>query len=423
MDYTNTVEIFNKIREDASDQYKSRIPEATLENMESIRFAMLADENYKLANEFCESLMNQLVKIVVHDKKFENPLKPFKQGRMPLGNGIEEVYTNFITADKTGAFDGEKLFKRELPDVNTVFHQKNLELQYPVTINRTKLEEAFKDYASLDTFINDIISKLYDSAEIDEFLNMKNLFKSAYEKNAIIVKKVTNPFENPKKFIEDVKNISSDMKYPKTTWNPYLTAQSKDKTPLTTLTRLKDQLLVIPEAVNNTVDVNVLAASFNMSLADFNKTQKVLVDELPIKNCVGAIVDKKWFQVWDKYYLVTSFRNAKGLYDNYYLSIGQIMAYSILVNAVLLVYGEDQADANTTADVFTITGEVVETASLSNKRTEVVEGGSYGTTVKGEFTSVTVSMAGADVTSTVYNSESKKIQINNVTGDIVITVA
>lgn len=343
MDYTNTIEIFNKIRTDASVQYQSRIPEATLENMEAVRYAMLADENYKLANEFCEALMNQLVKIVIIDKKFENPLKPFKQGRMPLGNGIEEVYTNFITADKTGAFDGEQLFKRELPDVNTVFHQKNLELQYPVTINRTKLEEAFKDYASLDSFINDIISKLYDSAELDEFLNMKNLFKSAYEKNAIVVKKVTNPFENPKKFIEDVKNISSDMKYPKTSYNPYLTAQTKDKTALTTLTRLKDQLLILPESVNNTVDVNVLAASFNMSLADFNKTQKILVDELPVENCVGAIVDKKWFQVWDKYHLVTSFRNAKGLYDNYYLSIGQIMAYSILVNAVLLVYDVEVA--------------------------------------------------------------------------------
>lgn len=423
MDYSETIELFNSIRNDASDLFKSRIPEATIENMESIRYAMLGDENYKLANEFCELLMNQLIKLVIQETKFENPLKPFKQGKMPLGNGIEEIYTNFITADKTGAFDGEQLMKRSMPDVNTVFHQKNLELQYPVTINRTILEEAFKDYGTLDSFINSIIGRLYDSAELDEFMNMKNLFKSAYEKNAIVVKKVTNPFVNPKRYVEDVKNISSDMKYPKDSWNPYLTAQDKDKTPLVTLTRLKDQLLIIPEAVNNTIDVNVLAAAFNMPLADFNKCQKVLVDELPVKNCVGAIVDKRWFQVWDKYYFVTSFRNAKGLYDNYYLNIGQIMAYSILVNAVLLVYGEDKEDSNETVDTFTITSNVIETASLSNNRKNVVEGGSYSSTVKGEFASVTVQMAGSDISATAYDSETKKISIDSVTGDITITVA
>lgn len=338
MNYEDTIELLNAIRNDASEQYRARIPEATETNMDEIRFAMLGDENIDLANQFVKSLMNLLVKQVIHDKKFENPLAPLKQGKKPLGDGIEEIYANFVTADDTGAFDGAKLFERKLPDVKTVFHQMNLELQYPVTINRTKLMKAFKSYEALDSFIATIIGKLYDSAELDEFHNMKRLFKSAVEKNAIKKITVTNPFANPKAFIEQVKNISSDMKYPKTRYNAYLEAQKTDTTALTTLSRYKDQILILPEAVNNTIDVNVLANSFNMSLAEFNKTQKVLVDELPVENCVGALVDKKWFQVWDDYYTVTEFFNAKGLYHNYYLNIGQTMAYSILVNAVLLCY-------------------------------------------------------------------------------------
>lgn len=334
----NTIELLNAIRNDASEQYRARIPEATETNMDEIRFAMLGDENTDLANHFVKSLMNLLIKQVIHDKKFENPLAPLKQGKKPVGDGIEEIYANFVTADDSGAFDGTKLFERSLPDVKTVFHQMNLELQYPVTINRTKLAKAFRSYEALDSFIATIIGKLYDSAELDEFHNMKRLFKSAVEKLAIKKVTVTNPFENPKAFIEQVKNISSDMKYPKTRYNAYLDAQDVDTTPLTTLSRYKDQILILPETVNNTIDVNVLANSFNMSLAEFNKTQKVLVDELPVENCVGALVDKKWFQVWDDYYTVTEFFNAKGLYHNYYLNIGQTMAYSILVNAVLFCY-------------------------------------------------------------------------------------
>lgn len=337
-DVTNTIELFNKIRQDASEQFRARIPEATENNMDEIRYAMLEDGNINVANEFTQSLMNLLIKVVIHDKKFENPLKPLKQGKKPLGDSIEEIYHNFITADESGAFDGSKLFERALPDVKTVFHRMNLELQYPVTISRIKLKNAFKSWEDLDSFIATEISRLYDSAELDEFFNMKRLFKSAYEKNAIVVKKVSSPFVNPKAFIEEVKNISSDMKYPKTGYNPYLTAQDVDTNPITTLSRYKDQIFILPEAVNNTVDVNVLANSFNMNLVDFNKTQKVLVDELPVANCVGAIVDRKWFQVWDDYYEITQFFNAKGLYTNYYLNIGQTMAYSILVNAVLLVY-------------------------------------------------------------------------------------
>lgn len=339
----NVIELLNKIRSEASATYQDRIPEATQENMESIRYAMIGDDNVQVANEFMDSLLNKLVKSVIHAKKFENPLKPLKQGKKPVGDGVEEIYTNFIKADDTGAFDGTKLLERKLPDTKTIYHRMNLELQYPVTINRTQLSKAFASYDALDSYINDIINKLYSSAEFDEFMNMKQLFASAVEKKAIKVETVANPYvseANAKAFIKHVKNISSLMKYPSESFNSYLTAQNVDTTPVRTLSRLNEQILIIPEAVNNTLDVDVLASSFNMSLADFNKTRKVLVDELPVANCLGALVDEKFLQVWDDYYIVTDFKNGKGLYNNYYLNIGQTMAYSPLVNAVLFVYDD-----------------------------------------------------------------------------------
>ena len=73
---------------------------------------------------------------------FSNPLKPLKKGSKPLGDTIEEIYTNFIKADQD-AFDGAKLFERKLPDTKTIYHRMNLELQYPVTVSRVKLSKAF----------------------------------------------------------------------------------------------------------------------------------------------------------------------------------------------------------------------------------------------------------------------------------------
>lgn len=333
------VELLNKIRSEASALYQDRIPEADRTNMDSIRYAMLDDGNVQVANEFMSTILNKLIKSVVHTKMFKNPLGVLKKGTKPLGDTIEEIYTNFIKADQT-AFNGEELFKRALPDTNTVYHRMNLELQYPVTVNRTQLAKAFASYESLESYITSIINNLYNSAELDEFLNMKNLMKSAIDKKAIKTVVVADPLaskQNAEEFITTVKTISALMKYPSKEYNSYTQAQTVDTEELLTFSRYDEQILILPEAVNTKVDVSVLANTFNMTVAEFNKTRKVLVDELPVANCVGALVDEQFFQVFDDYYMITEFFNAKGLYTNYYLNIGQTMAYSILVNGVLFL--------------------------------------------------------------------------------------
>lgn len=342
-----TIDLLNAIRQENSETYRNLVPEATETNMEAIRYAMLGDDNVQVANEFVSTLLNKLIKTVVHSKKFNNPLAPLKKGKKPLGDTIEEVYNNFIKADQD-AFNGQKLFERALPDTKTVFHRMNLELQYPITVNRTKLAKAFTSYETLDAYINEIINSLYNSSELAEFGNMKKLFASAVEHNAIKKVTVPNPYtskENATEFINIVKDYSSLFKYPSAQFNSYTTAQSTDKTELLTFSRYEEQILILPETVNNKLDITVLANTFNMSVAEFNKTRKILVDELPVANCVGALVDEKFMQVWDDYHIITEFFNAKGLYTNYYLNIGQTMAYSILVNAVLFVYDESDVQA------------------------------------------------------------------------------
>lgn len=341
------IEFINKVRSENALLYQNRIPEATRTNMDEIRYAMLSEDNVQVANDFIERMLNKLCKSVVVTKRFENPLKPFKNGTIPLGDTIEEIYNNFLKADPDG-FNGERLFERALPDTKVIYHRTNLKLQYPITIDRLKIEKAFTSYAHLEKFVNDIIAQLYNSAELDEFINMKQLFKSASEKNAIKTIVVSDPLASDadaKKFIQEVKTYSGMMKYPSAEYNSYLAAQEVDDTPLMTFSRYDEQILILPEAVNTAVDVTVLANTFNMSVAEFNKTRKVLVDTIPLANCVGLLVDKNFFQVYDKYAIVTQDFNAKGVYTNYYLNIEQVMSYSILTNALAFVTSEEEVGA------------------------------------------------------------------------------
>ena len=339
------INVLNTIRSNATSEYQARIPEATRTNLEDIRFAMIDGDNIQVANEFMSTLLNKLVKSVVHTKMFTNPLKALKKGDKPLGDTVEEIYNNFLKGE---AYDstGAELLKRNLPDTKTVYHRMNYELQYPVTVSRQKLSKAFTSYDALESYINNIINTLYNSAELDEFMNMKQLIKSAIEKKAMKTVEVADPLQseaNSKSFIKTVKTVSGLMAFPNTQYNAYLDAQKTDTKPITTFSRKNEQVLIIDTATDVNVNVEVLASLFNMSVAEFNDTRKIVIDVFPEvegKKVVGALVDEAFFQVFDDLYTITEFYNGKGLYTNYYLNVWQTLAYSILVNAVAFVVPE-----------------------------------------------------------------------------------
>lgn len=330
------VEILNTIRANASATYQERIPEATRDNLESIRYAMIDDGNIQVANEFMETLLNKLVKSVVHTKLFSNPLKGLKKGTKPLGDTIEEIYNNFI---KGNVFDqtGAELLKRTLPDTKTVYHRMNYKMQYPITVSREQLSKAFMSYDALNSYIANIINTLYNSAELDEFMNTKQLIASALSKNALKVVEVADPLaskENGQEFIKTVKTISELMAFPGTEYNGYLTAQDTDTKAIVTFSRKGEQVLIIDAPTNTSVAVDVLASTFNMSVAEFNDTRKIVIDAFPDADVRAVLVDEAFFQIYDDLFTLTSFYNGQGLYTNYYLNVWQTLAYSILVNAV-----------------------------------------------------------------------------------------
>ena len=120
----NLVNVLNTIRAKASATYQERVPEATQTNIEDIRYAMIDGDNIAVANEFVSTLLNKLVKSMLITKMFENPLKSLKKGKKPIGDGVEEIYTNFLKASAYNA-DATDLFKRALPDTKTVYHRMN----------------------------------------------------------------------------------------------------------------------------------------------------------------------------------------------------------------------------------------------------------------------------------------------------------
>lgn len=336
------VTVLNTIRSNASATYQDRIPEATRTNIEDIRFAMIGDDNIAVANEFMATLLNKLVKSVVHNKRFSNPLKGLKKGKKPLGDAVEEIYNNFLKGQAFNANSGAAMMERNLPDTKTLYHRTNYKQMYKVTVSREILSKAFASYDALESYITNLIDQLYNSAELDEFINMKQLLKAAYDANALKIVKIADPLlseANGRELLKNVKTVSGLMQFPSSDWNGYLTAQTTDTKPIITFSRKNEQILLIDTATDTSVAVDVLASIFNMSVADFNDAKKIVIDVFPIEGARAALLDEAFFQIWDDLFTVASWRNPESLYDNYYLHVHQTMAYSILVNAVLFEVG------------------------------------------------------------------------------------
>jgi hypothetical protein len=342
----NVIEIVNTVRDNSSAEYQARIPELTRNNLEDVRFAMIDEDNVQVANEFTNNLLNKVFKQQIISKRFMNPLKSLKKGKKPLGDTVEEIYVNFVKGAEYDPNVGAAMLERTLPDVKTLYHRMNYQLKYRQTFSQQALSKAFSSFENLESFFSGIIAAMHNSADLDEFANMKQLLKSALDAKAMKKVEIADPLlgeTESREFIKAVKTVSGLMAFPSSNWNGYLTAQNTDTKPITTFSKKDEQILILDTATDTSVSVDVLASTFNMSVADFNDTRKIVVDVFPDPTMRAALVDEQFFQVWDDLFLFKSFDNPEGLYDNYYLHVWQTMAYSILVNAVAFCVADPAA--------------------------------------------------------------------------------
>lgn len=322
----SSIDILNTIRNYASSTYQERIPIATQENLKELGHAMMTYQATQ--NEFLEALVNRIALVIIQSRSYENPLRRFKKGVLEYGEAIEEVFVNIAKAHQYDPAIAEKeVFKREIPDVNAVFHHTNYKNFWKQTISNEQLRSAFLSPNGVSDLIAKIVDAMYTAEQFDEFLIMKNLVVEAAQAGKLYPVNVPEVnADNAKAIVTKIKGISNALEFMSPQYNPM---------GVLTYTPKSDQVLLLDAQFDATIDVEVLASAFNMDKAEF-MGQRVLIDNFgQLTGVVAALVDSRWFMVFDKWRGFTEIYNNEGLYWNYTYHAWKIFSTSPFANAIL----------------------------------------------------------------------------------------
>lgn len=312
---------------------------------------ILDSQNLNVLNDFI-GLLKKVVYTAVYSKTFNNPLAELEGERMPLGQFIEDVYINPAKARGFDVNDFAGLLQKYEAQVATQYLSVNSDLQYCVTITREKVRNAFTSWANLESLITGMVNSLYNGAYITRYNQAKGLALAAFEGNAVKYEVITNPTTEAtaKALVRKMRADFSKMQIPSTAYNAWADKKGEGAFALKTWSDPEDIVILISADVEALVDVEVLAAAFNMSKADFighvivvddfsqyADDGSVAVDGSMIK---AMICDRAWFKIKTQDFAMDEFYNANNRTWQYYLNDVRMVNYSLFANAKVYTTAE-----------------------------------------------------------------------------------
>lgn len=325
-----SISVLNNIRDNASEEYQSRIPVASQETISGIGYAL---QSYPLLyNEFSTALLCKIGKTLLESKLFKNRLARFKSGTIVNQQDVEEIFVEMAKAE--GKFDPEgknPLGRRETIQDKVVYHRQNRQDYYVVSLGDLDFVRVFRSEATLDSYITRKINAIYSGANKDEFLVMVNLLATydGYFEYEVPVMAGDDAHETAKTFAKTLRKAVLDVTLDSST--------EFNKAGVETWADAKDLVLLVNKDVLAEVDVEVLAKAINPEKTDLPGTIIPMPHFGSLTGVYALLVDKDWFRVWDTLSHMEPQRNAQGLFTNYFYHVHQIVSCSPFKTALKFV--------------------------------------------------------------------------------------
>ncbi len=330
----SNAQIFSAIWPTIAPAWSDRIPEQSQTDWKKFG-VLISDEKYQvLRNEIYDALVNLIGRTKVWQMSITNPLARFKSGEMSYGDTYQEIMSDVVEG-QTFAIAEDDQFKKWPSSVYAAYHRINREQFYPVTIEETKINRAFRTEGGLQSLVNSIVNQMYSSNNLDEFLFTKQLMAEYYSNTEIAIKE-TQKVEVPdvtdeasgKEFVLASKDVLSAMRFPNRAFNPMGIMMQTEPSRF---------IIIMRAGLNNRVRVETLTGAFNKEYVDID-IPIITVDDFGtgMENVQAIIADNQWLRIFDTLRRLKVAENARNLYRSYYYHVHQLYAASPFVNCVFL---------------------------------------------------------------------------------------
>ena len=326
--------LLDRIRDDASPIYQSRIPEATKAGVQSTLKAL---QTYRAQNnEFIDALVNKIGLTVIRTNSWTNPLAEFKRGLLTAGDTIEEINVGLIKAktyDPSREALERDLFGTNPIEVQSNFHKVNRRDHYDITVPTQGLQSAFLSPNGLQTFAGQIMAAPGISDQWDEFLLMCSLF-GEYESNGGFFKVGVPDITADTSTETDAKSVLRKMRY--TAGNMKFISSKYNAAHMPISAQADDLVLFVTPAFNAAIDVEALAGAFNLEKLEMSgRIIEIPEEQFGIDGAQALMTTRDFFVVADQLFETASQWNPVALHNNYFLHRWQVISASRFVPAVL----------------------------------------------------------------------------------------
>lgn len=317
--------IANLIRENASPDYRNRIPEATQANLAALSNAL--DNDSMAWNEFAGAIMNKVGLTIAKVSAWNNRLAKFKRGDLAYGDTVEEIHTNLIKARSYSSHDfhGERdLFGRIKPETFTAYHKVNREDYYPITVDRVALRKAFTTENGLALYIDQLMSIPVTSDQWDEYLLMREALAYLAGKVKMVqipvIPQTGDVRTESRAAVKRIVEHAELMTFPSREYTMSGVDAWAERDEL--------ELFVTPE-FKASMDIDALATLFHVEKADV-PARITVIDKFPpaLKGAKAMLAPKDIFLVMDYLIDMTNQPNAVGLHTNFYLHHHELISVS-----------------------------------------------------------------------------------------------
>lgn len=367
-------EIIAAVRDEASNDYQRRIPDAIKGDQEATLRAL---NNYQPNwNEFTAVLLNLVAMQVVRSNSWQNRFAMFKKGMVTNGDTVEEIQTGLVKGylyDPRREYGEKVLFGKHLPEVQSSFHKKNRESIYPISVQRPTLQRAFLTDGGLADFVSNIVDSLGTSDNLDEFLMMVESMKLYNDMDGFFKVHIAD-IASPSSTSDDARSVLRTLREYADTL-PFISRHyNAAKMPVTA--DPENLYLICTPQFKSSLDVNGLAQLFNVSYGDVNyKTIPIPRQYMP-DGIEGILTTSDFFQVYDLYFDTAVQPNVAGRYENYFLQHDQIISTSRFVPAIAFTTGEGDV-IDVTETPVTGVSDITLTDAAGATVTEVIRGQYY----------------------------------------------